>query len=426
MEIYIVKRGDTIFSIANNYGITPERLAIINGLELDDELVVGQSLIILIPEITHTVTQGQTLFEIANIYDVSVINLLQNNPQISQRGNIYPGETIVIKYNTTPLRNIAVNGYTYPNIDRDVLIQTLPYLTYMTVFTYGFTPEGELIPKDDEEIISLARDYSTAPIMLISTLSENGTFSNELSTVLLNDENVQNILIENILNTLREKNYYGLDVDFEYIKPEERERYVSFLSKLTQRLNSEGFIVIVALAPKTSSNQRGLLYEAHDYANIASVVNYVLLMTYEWGYTFGPPLAVAPINKVREVLNYAITQIDANKIFLGIPNYGYDWTLPYVEGSRARSLSNMQAIELAQEYNVEIQFDVTAQTPYFNYTDDNGNNHVVWFEDARSIYAKALLVNEYGFYGASWWNIMRYFPQGNTILNSLYTISKII
>lgn len=91
----------------------------------------------------------------------------------------------------------------------------------------------------------------------------------------------------------------------------------------------------MALAPKTSSEQKGLLYEGKDYSGLGQAANGVLLMTYEWGYTYGPPMAVAPINKVKEVLDYAITQIDTNKISLGIPNYGYDWPLPYERGTHS-------------------------------------------------------------------------------------------
>ena len=148
-------------------------------------------------------------------------------------------------------------------------------------------------------------------------------------------------------------------------------------------------------------------------------------MTYEWGYTYGPPLAVAPINKVREVLDYAVTRIEPSKIFLGIPTYGYDWTLPYVKGeSRAPSISSVTAVELASKYNAVINYDETAQSPWFNYTDTQGRIHEVWFEDARSIKAKLELVEEYGFAGVGYWDLMRPFPQNWLVLNNLYEINN--
>ena len=109
-------------------------------------------------------------------------------------------------------------------------------------------------------------------------------------------------------------------------------------------------MIFTSLAPKTSAAQSGLLYEGHDYGRIGPTSDYVLLMTYEWGYTYGPPLAVAPKPQVRQVIEYALSEIPSSKIFMGIPNYGYDWTLPYVRGeSKAQSLSNIEALRLAGE-----------------------------------------------------------------------------
>ena len=101
----------------------------------------------------------------------------------------------------------------------------------------------------------------------------------------------------------------------------------------------------MAAAPKTSDRQRGILVEGVDYAKLGENADAVFLMTYEWGYTYGPPMAVAPLDKVREVVEYALTRIPPEKIILGIPNYGYDWPLPYERGiTRARSIGNEEAV----------------------------------------------------------------------------------
>lgn len=97
--------------------------------------------------------------------------------------------------------------------------------------------------------------------------------------------------------------------------------------------------------------------------------NSVLLMTYEWGYTYSSPMAVAPINKVRQVIEYALSQIPVAKIDMGIPNYGYDWTLPYEKGvTKAKTIGNVEAIQLAINNGATVQYDNVAQTPFFNYT----------------------------------------------------------
>jgi len=186
-----------------------------------------------------------------------------------------------------------------------------------------------------------------------------------------------------------------------------------------------GYEVIAALAPKISDTQRGLLYEGHNYQAIGDNADAVLLMTYEWGYTYGPPMAVAPIRNVRQVVEYALGIIPADKIFLGIPNYGYDWTLPYVKGeSRARLISNVEAVKIAAENGVAIQFDEVSQSPWFKYTDGSGNEHEVWFEDVRSIQQKFIFIDEKGLRGAGYWNFMRLFQQNFSLLEYMFDVRQ--
>lgn len=286
MEIHTVTAGETLLSIARQYGVSVERLAADNELDIETPLVVGQTIVVLFPARSHTVQAGETLLSIAQAYGVSVNQLLRNNPVLGGEETVYPGQTIIIEYTQPKQGTLTVNGYAYPNIDRTVLRKTLPYLTYLTLFTYGITPEGELVTIDDQEVIDIARSYGVAPLMLLSSLDPSGTFNNALSTLVLTNEEVQTRLIGRILETLRAKNYFGLDIDFEFVLPEEREAYVTFVQRITARLNAEGYPVLVALAPKTSADQPGLLYESHDYAGIGAAANLVLLMTYEWGYTY--------------------------------------------------------------------------------------------------------------------------------------------
>ncbi|MPN16940.1 Spore germination protein YaaH [bioreactor metagenome] len=155
-------------------------------------------------------------------------------------------------------------------------------------------------------------------------------------------------------------------------------------------------------------------------------MDHVIIMTYEWGYTYGPAMAVSPINEVRRVINYATSVIPSEKILMGMPNYGYDWTLPFVRGSAARSLSNTQAVELALKVGANIQYDAMAQAPFFYYYDSAGKRHVVWFDDARSIEARLKLINQYDLGGASYWTINSFFPQNWLVLSSLYNVRKVL
>ena len=138
-------------------------------------------------------------------------------------------------------------------------------------------------------------------------------------------------------------------------------------------------------------------------------------------------MAVAPANKVRQVLEYAVTQIPPYKINMGIPNYGYDWKLPFEKGvSRAKLIGCEEAIEIAQRYGAEIQYDDLAESPFFHYTSETGEEHEVWFEDARSIMAKFELVAEFKFRGVGYWNLMRSFVTNWMIAAIKFDINKIV
>ena len=424
MIIHVVQPGDTVYSIARQHDVPMQRIITDNTLREPSRLTPGQTLVVQFPKQVYTVQSGDTLGPIAAVSGVTVDQLWQNNPQLGGSDRIQPGQQLVISYNGEKKGTLAVNGYTYPNIDRSVLRQTLPYLTWLSVFSFGAQPNGEITYIDDGNLPETAHEFGSVPIMVLTTLSADGTFSGERASQLLNDPIAQQRLAQNLIAYLTQRGYGGVDVDFEYIPPTDRDRYAEFIAMLRSELGKHGLLVLVSLAPKTSSDQKGLLYEAHDYAQLGKAADRSLLMTYEWGFSRSAPMAVAPLNKVRQVVQYAVSQIPPQKILMGIPNYGYDWTLPHVPGqSTARSLGNVQAVDQAVDTGAFIQFQQIAQSPFYNYYRGN-TEHEVWFEDARSVQAKLALAREFGLFGVSIWNIMRYFPQLWLVLNSEYTIQK--
>jgi len=424
MDIHVVRPGDTLYSISLEYGVSLSRLIADNQLPNPSRLVIGQTIVIQYPNKTYSVRPGDTLTAIAEANHLTVRQLRQNNPVLHGTDTVFPGQELVLSYQQKKEGVLSVNGYAYPFIDPERLTEVLPYLTNLTPFTYGFTPQGELVMLDDQHLLEQARQAGVAPLLHLSTLTEDDGFSNELAHIVLTNPQVQDNLVSNLLDTLRAKEYRGLDVDFEFLPPEDAQAYADFVGRLRTMLSPMGLPVIVALAPKTFARQPGLLYEGHDYALLGNTADQVLLMTYEWGYTYGPPMAVAPIRNVRQVVEYALTEMPPEKIWLGIPNYGYDWLLPFQPGSRADSISNQEAILLAARYNAAIRFDEQAQSPWFRYIDEDGREHEVWFEDARSIRSKLALIPEYGLYGAGYWNLMRPFPQNWLVLNALYHIRE--
>ncbi|MDE6852055.1 MAG: LysM peptidoglycan-binding domain-containing protein, partial [Lachnospiraceae bacterium] len=325
MEIYVVQAYDTVDRIAQEYQVPVSQLTEINQINYPYALAVGQALLIPTP-------------------------------------GGFPSQPEVV-----------TNGYAYPFINADILGTTLPYLTDLSIFSYGFREDGTLVypTLSDLWMLEAAQAAGVNAILTLTPMDAQGMFSNQLIHAVVNNIAARDNLIQNLLDIMIEKGYYGVDVDFEYILAEDRDAFTTFVAELTRVMNDNGYVTSVALAPKTSANQPGLLYEGKDYGGLGAAANSVLLMTYEWGYTYGPPMAVAPINKVRQVVEYAVTEIPVNKINLGIPNYGYDWTLPYESGvSKATTIGNVQAVQIAVRQGAVIAFDELAQTPYFRYTEN--------------------------------------------------------
>lgn len=423
MEIYVVKKGDTLSSIAAAYRVPMGLLAVWNGLSAPYALVVGQAMLILYPAAIYTVRAGDTVYGIARRFGTTEREIYANNPTLF--GGAVPlsvGQTLVLRFQNTRIGEARVNSYAYPYITERALLGNLPYLSSLAPFTYGFTPAGNLLSMEDDRLIAAAGRVGTMPLLHLSTLTESGTFSDRLASAIFADPAAQERLREDILFVMREKGYGALDIDFEFIPPAEAEAYANFIAFMRRGLNAAGYAVIAALAPKSSRDQKGIGYEGHDYRLIGEAADAVFVMTYEWGYTYGPPLAVAPIASVRRVLDFAVSEVPPEKIYMGLPNYGYDWALPYKpDETRARSIGCDEAITLARRFGAEIRYDESSASPYFFYY-DGGTQHEVWFEDARSYMAKLRLVEEYGFAGVGIWNIMRPFTQGFLVLQQLYRI----
>lgn len=376
--IYIVEKGDTLEKISERTGVPVWKIVYDNQIENRDRIAQGQALLLL---------------------------------QAGENGGLAEGK--------------ETGGYAYPFIEPAVLGQALPSLRKLLVFSWGFTFEGTLVPppQDDLWMTETARKQGAEPILVLTPFS-GGAFNNQLVKVLVENEMLQDKVTDELLTAVSDRGYAGVNIDFEYVLPESRVRYAEFIGKLRTKMNRNGYRVSVAVAPKISDSQKGLLVEGIDYALLGENADAVFLMTYEWGYTYGPPMAVAPLDKVREVVEYAVSRIPAGKLILGIPNYGYDWPLPYEKGiTRARTVGNAEAAGIAAENGAVIEYARMSQAPWFTYK-KSGIEHVVWFEDPRSIEAKWSLVKEYELAGAWYWNLMRIFRANWLMMGSEQTGEK--
>lgn len=417
---YLVQPGDTLGNIGSTYGVTVQEILQLNRLNNPSAIYPGQ--ILTIPVIYHTVMAGESLSVIASRYGTTVQSIVQVN-RLTAPSRLYIGQVLRIPAPTKPV--IDVNAFTYAFGQTGAReVREVAYdLTYISPFAYRMQEDGGLEPIDDTPAIEAARSNGVVPMMAITNFSstEAGT---ELAHTILSSPALVETLLTNVIEMMREKGYSGVNIDFENVAPEDRQFYNRFLERAAERLHAEDYFVSSSLAPKTSGEQRGLLVEAQDYPAHGRILDFVVLMTYEWGYRKGPPQAISPINQMKRVLDYAVTVIPRNKILLGFQIYARDWLLPHRQGQEAETFDMQEAIRRAIRYGAEIKYDQVSQSPYYRYVDNNGRSHEVWFEDARSAKAKFDLVNTYNLRGLSYWVLGYPFPQNWELLGDTFIVRK--
>ncbi|MDS0526137.1 glycoside hydrolase family 18 protein [Clostridium sp. SHJSY1] len=431
MQIHVIQPGQTLFGIAEAYDSTISEIMLTNKIINPNALVVGQALVIPIAGHYYWVQPGDTLYIISGYFGINYQVLAKING-IALNTSLQVGLRLYIP--PAPKINTEINGYIQtiggkvPSELAESNENIAPLLTYLAPFSFQIQRDGSLQPPPSPEILPKLKNIAAknnVTLMMVFTNIEGRTFSTDLGRIILTDEQVQDNLIENIISTAKQYGFRDIHFDLEYLPINLKENYNNFLRKVKAQTSKEGFLLSTALAPKLSNTQKGLLYEAHDYKSHGEIVDFVVLMTYEWGYTTGPPMAVSPIGPVRQVIEYALTEMPSSKIMMGQNLYGYDWTLPYIpRKTYAKSLSPDRAIEIAAENNASINYDYNSQAPYFNYKDVTGNDHIVWFEDARSIQAKFNLVKELMLRGVSYWKLGLSFPQNWLLIQDNFDVIK--
>lgn len=421
MQIHVVKQGDSLYKLSQVYGVSASSISSINGIAQNEPLIIGQTLLIPTKN-QYTVKAGDTLWSISQKFDVSYKALQKANPTLNVQ-SLQPGT--VIKLPERKKDKITVNGYLEPHQGLNPRFQeAAPALTYLAIFSYHVDAKGDLTPPEQTGLLEAVQATNVGPLMTITNI-KGAQFDKDVGTAVLTNQNIQEHLISEVLSILKDKKYAGLNIDFEFLGKELREDYNQFLRKVTKALHDAGFIVCTSLAPKTSGTQSGAWYESHDYPAQGKIVDFVILMTYEWGWSGGPPMPVSPITQVKRVVNYALSVMPANKIVMSIPLYGYDWTLPYEQGGKfAKALNPIQAVQLARKHNVSIQYDEKEEAPSFKYTDNQGRSHIVWFEDLRTMDAMFEFVKEKNLRGISFWNLAFRYPPIWPMLQDYFDIRK--
>ncbi|MBL7245863.1 hypothetical protein B5V88_02565 [Heyndrickxia sporothermodurans] len=419
MFIYTVQQGDSLYRIGSKYSVPVEQIRLANGLN-QVNIVPGQAL--LIPSYTYIVQPEDSFYTIAQMASVSVESLRRANPSINP-ARLQVGMIVRIpnisNYYVTSLGYYSVRT---PQADQRLITDFSPYLTYIALFEYHFSPDGGLSTLNDLTAIKTAWSHRVKPLMTITNLTESG-FSSQLTSQMLNNSTARNTLINRILQEVSTKGYDGVNIDFEMTLEKDRDLFTGFLRELRDRLKPAGHLLTIAVPPKTSDNIPWL--KGYDYGGIGSVVDLMFIMAYDWHHSASEPGPVAPINEVRRTIQFAIDRVPRKKILLGLPLYGYDWTLPYNPKTIAPGISNQNAVRLAMQHQAEIHYSKEYESPYFYYVDGQGNRHVVGFEDARSISKKMQLIREFQIGGVGAWQLSLGFPEGPWLLTKFFHIKKL-
>lgn len=357
----------------------------------------------------YVVGKGENVEGISRCTGISADRILRDN-QIMDTYALVPGQALVLRTSESVRGSMDVKtgGYVYPPMVLQNTVFPFDRLVELFVCSYGFTFGGTLIPPlwGDGWILQTAHGQNADVMMVVRPFSE-GIFTDQIVKTLVGNRSVQERLIAEILDVSGKRGYAGVEISLECISVEDRTAFENFAKRFHSSLNREGLRFSVSV-PACMGERERLAEE--DYARMKEYADTVFLETYGWGSAYGPPTAVAPLDKVRRMVESALRTIPADRLVMGISNYGYDWQIPCKQGgAKANIVGVTQAVEIASENGAVIEYAQQSKSPWFRYR-KKGKGHMVWFEDVRSLGEKWNLVGEYGLSGVRYRDALRAFP----------------
>ncbi|MHB8126418.1 MAG: glycosyl hydrolase family 18 protein [Desulfitobacteriaceae bacterium] len=279
-------------------------------------------------------------------------------------------------------------------------------LDEVALFQIAIQSNGELLGSPSLRLINEAHKMGVKVLLAISNLTAKGLFSTELLSRLMRDQQFSDKVWRAIRNMLVSYKCDGVNLDLEKGAPEDRQLFTEFIRSWTLRFQLEHFIVSIDVPAKTSDQPTDIWKGVFDYKAIGKIVDQVILMTYEEHWPGSQPGSVASLPWVRQVLDYALKNISAQKIFMGIPLYGYDWIGP----GRAQVIGFERAHQVAKRFGAPLKWDTQQHSTYFVYQ-IREQKHVVYFEDLRSLKEKLDLAVAKGIGGVAIWEMNLSYPQ---------------
>lgn len=415
MIIHTVTPSDTIYSISKQYGIPETRIITDNFLNPTKKLVVGQNLIISRPCKTCTVRGGDTLNAIAEENNISVLSLMQNNPQIYGK-RLVPSQTLNLTYDKSEARRIAVAAYTGAATIEEIE-KYLPYISILLVQNSASIIGSNIsVSKSASVFPKIAKKYRAVPILVIECINERGMYNGSCLTKVLDSPNEVELLINNIVNSAKLNGYAGIEINASGMNESDKYKFTDFflaLSGVCRDNNIQCSSPMLPIGDFDSSDD-----------NIMDIVDFIPL----WNYIYDDSMTAspaAPLDRINELLQNEILDKYTEKLLLGIPTFGVDYIK--IKGSyQKRTVSPYESFKAMQTVQTN-KFDEITRTPYIQYEErdrKNGLEHIMHFEDAQSIYEKLNLVDAYGLYGVNVMSLEYETPILWQILNQRYNILK--
>lgn len=266
--------------------------------------------------------------------------------------------------------------------------------------TLNTDAEGNLVGFIPEKALDAADRYGMNVYALVSNYGENG-WDGDIAHRVLNEPAAKIRLIRNMRDTVRANDYVGINIDFEEVRPEDREALNRFVRDTAKEMRKFGKKTMVSVPAKTEDDPENGWSGAFDYEKIGNHADLVQVMTYDEHGIWGEPGSAAGLNWIEASLKFAVSEVDPSKVLAGVPAYGNDWNLSDPSDDSGGMLAWTKVRTLIRELNMSGTRDAESKSVRLRYTAEDGDKHVLWYEDEYSIKLKSRLVGKYGLAGIS-------------------------
>lgn len=266
--------------------------------------------------------------------------------------------------------------------------------------TLNTDADGNLVGFIPEKALDAADRYGMDAYALVSNYGENG-WDGDIAHDVLNQPAAKIRLIRNMLDTVRDNDYIGINIDFEEVRPEDREALSRFVRDTAREMRKIGKKTMVSVPAKTEDDPENGWSGAFDYEAIGSHADLVQVMTYDEHGIWGEPGSAAGLNWIEASLKFAVSEVDPSKLLAGVPAYGNDWNLSDPTDQSGGMMAWTEIRKLIRELDAVGTRNAGSKSMMLRYTADCGDKHVLGYEDEYSIKLKARLVGKYGLAGIS-------------------------